>query len=76
MHERLRDTLQRALPNGGEQRGSQARHVAAIQDGHDAILIAATGSGKFATMFVQICAVRGRLLGPISACSLWSPSYH
>ena len=38
--------------DGCAMRGSQAKHLAAIQDGQDAILIAATtGSGKTKTMF-------------------------
>ena len=37
-------------------RGSQARHLAAVQGGRDAILIAATGSGKSSTMFAPAIA--------------------
>jgi len=49
VHSRLRD----ALPNDTKLRFAQARHLAAVQDGSDAVLIAATGSGKSLTMFLQ-----------------------
>ena len=41
---------------GHSLRGSQARHLAAIQGGRDAILVAATGSGKGATIFASAVA--------------------
>ena len=52
MHERLR----RALPPGTGLRFAQARHLAAIQDGSDGVLIGATGSGKSVNMFVHAAA--------------------
>lgn len=48
VHSRLRD----ALPNHTQLRFAQARHLAAVQDGSDAVLIAATGSGKSLSMFL------------------------
>ena len=47
VHQRLLDVFSDDRP----LRGSQARHLSAVQDGGDAILIGATGSGKSYTMF-------------------------
>ena len=52
VHKRLRDVL----PPGTKLRFAQARHLAATQDGADAVLIGATGSGKSVNMFVHAAA--------------------
>ena len=52
MHQRLLDVFSDDRP----LRGSQARHLSAVQDGGDAILIGATGSGKSYTMFAPSIA--------------------
>ena len=53
---RLFPRIARVFPSLAVLRGSQARHIAAIQEGVDAILIAATGSGKSTSMFVLAVA--------------------
>ena len=54
VQERLRAAAAAACV--GDLRFSQARHLAALQGGEDAILIGATGSGKSATMFLPALA--------------------
>ena len=53
VHRRLHHVLPPAAKN---LRFAQARHLAATQDGADAVLIAATGSGKSLNMFVHAAA--------------------